>query len=556
MRGATHPRAETVGRVAPDVGGKGMTYAEMFQSSAAARPDHPALVFPGAVFTYADLWERAGQRARQLRGLGVERGDTFGLMLPNSPQFVELFLGAARLGAVPVPVNVRYKTFEVAHVCRDGDLRALVTTSQVGEQQPLGRVVTEALGGLGAADPAQRLGLGGFPRLRHVAMLGPTADAGMVDEATLDRMALGVPDEGPGGINPDEPVMIIYTSGTTSAAKGCVFTNDALAANAAGTAQRFEMTSDDRCWSPLPMFHVAALLFMSAIFSRGGTFISQERFEPGEALALCAEQRPTLLYPLFPTITLNLMHHSDFSSYDRRDLRAICNVSPETTQARIQEAFAPAVLVNAYGMTEVCGTLSYSRLDDGNEARMRSCGPLLPGWEAAVVDPLTGDRLPPGAKGELVTRGRSLFSGYYKNPEQTAESRDADGFFHTGDHCSMDEDGFIFFHGRLRDVLKVGGENVSAREVEAYLDSHPGIKMSQIVGIPDDRLTEVPVAFVELAPGAVLEEEDVVAFCRGTIASFKVPRHVRFVTEWPMSSTKVQKFRLREQILGELGVDG
>ncbi len=533
-----------------------MTYAEMFRSSVVARPGHPALVFPGRVLTYGELWERAGRRARELRALGVERGDTFGLMLPNSFEFVELFLGAARLGAVPVPVNVRHKAFEVAHVCRDGDLRALVTTSQVAEQQPLGRVVAEALGGLPAADPVRRLGLHRFPRLRHVAMLGPNADAGMLDEPTLERMARAIPDESADEIRPDEPVMIMYTSGTTSAAKGCVFTNDALAANAVGTARRFEMTPDDRCWSPLPMFHVAALLFMSAIFSRGGTFISQERFEPGEAIALCAEQRATLLYPLFPTITLNLMHHPGFSSYDRRDVRAICNVSPASTQQRIQEAFAPAVLVNAYGMTEVCGTLSYSRLDDSYETRMRSCGPLLPDWEAAVVDPMTGDRLPPGARGELVTRGRSLFSGYYKNPEQTAASRDADGFFHTGDHCSMDRDGFISFHGRLRDVLKVGGENVSAREVEAYLDSHPSIKMSQIVGIPDNRLTEVPVAFVELAPGAVLDEEDVVAYCRGTIASFKVPRHVRFVTEWPMSSTKVQKFRLREQILRELGVDG
>ena len=220
-----------------------------------------------------------------------------------------------------------------------------------------------------------------------------------------------------------------------------------------------------------------------------------------------------------------------------------------------QDVDAAAVLVNAYGMTEVCGTLAYSRLDDSYGARMRSCGPLLPEWEAAVVEPLTGRRVPPGTSGELVTRGRSLFSGYYKNPDQTAASRDADGFFHTGDHCSMDENGFVSFHGRLRDVLKVGGENVSAREVEAFLDSHPSIKMSQIVGISDDRLTEVPVAFVELVPGAELHEDDVVAYCRGTIASFKVPRHVRFVTEWPMSSTKIQKFRLREQILHELGHD-
>jgi acyl-CoA synthetase (AMP-forming)/AMP-acid ligase II len=533
-----------------------MTYAEMFGASAAARPDHAALVFPGAVITYAELWERAGRRARQLRALGVERGDTFGLMLPNSPQFVELFLAAARLGAVAVPVNVRHKTFEVAHLCRDGDLRVLATTSQAAEQLSLGRVVSGALGGLQSADPSQPLALDEFPRLRHVVMLGPTADAGMVDEPTLCELALSVPAEHPVGARPEDPVMIMYTSGTTSKAKGCVFTNDALAANAVGTAERFEMTARDRCWSPLPMYHVAALLFMSAIFSRGGTFISQEHFEPGQAVALFEEQRPTLLYPLFPAITLDLMHHPDFPSYDRQDVRAICNVSPPSTQELVQEAFAPAVLVNAYGMTEVCGTLSYSRLGDSHATRMGTCGPVLPGWEAAVVDPSTGERLPPGSKGELVTRGRSLFSGYYKNPEQTGASRDAEGFFRTGDLCLMDRDGYISFHGRLRDVLKVGGESVSAHEVEAYLDSHPSIKMSQIVGIPDGRLTEVPVAFVEVVPGATLEEEDVVAYCRGAIASFKVPRHVRFVTDWPMSSTKVQKFRLREQILHELGVEG
>lgn len=555
MTGTTHRVPETAAPTAPREPTGAMAYAEMFEASAAARPDHPALVFPLVVLTYAELWERAGRRARQLRALGVERGDTFGLMLPNSPEFVELFLGAARLGAVAVPVNLRHKTSEVAHVCRDGDLRALFTTSQVAERLQLGRVVTDALGGLQVDDPADPLSVDGFPRLRHVVMLGPTADAGMVDDPTLDRMALGTPMPALDGTGPDEPVMIMYTSGTTSMAKGCVFTNDALVANAIGTAQRFEMSPGDRCWSPLPMFHVAALLFMSAVFSRGGTFISQERFDPGEAVALCAQQRPTLLYPLFPTITLTLMQHPDFPSYDRRDVRAICNVSPERTQELVQEAFAPAVLVNAYGMTEVCGTLAYSRLDDGYGARMRSCGPLLPEWEAAVVEPLTGRRVPPGTSGELVTRGRSLFSGYYKNPDQTAASRDADGFFHTGDHCSMDEDGFVSFHGRLRDVLKVGGENVSAREVEAFLDSHPSIKMSQIVGISDDRLTEVPVAFVELVPGAELHEDDVVAYCRGTIASFKVPRHVRFVTEWPMSSTKIQKFRLREQILHELGRD-
>ena len=551
MTGTTVPPSVAVGLT--ESYGRRWTYAEMFHASATARPDHPALVFPGGALTYSELWERAGRRVGQLRALGVGRGETFGLMLPNSPEFVEFFLGAAQLGAILVPINIRHKTFEISHVCRDGDLRALVTTSQLDEPYRLGPVVTAALPGLENSDPARFLELEGFPYLRHVVMLGATADAGMLDEPRLDRMALELPRAAHDEAVPDDPIMYMYTSGTTSMAKGCVFTHDTFTANAIGTAERFEVTPDDRCWCPLPMFHVAALLVMSAVFSRGATFISQERFEPGEAVALCAAQRPTLLYPLFPTITLNFMQDPGFSSYDRRDVRAICNVSPESTQVQIQEVFSPAVLVNAYGMTEVCGTLSYSRLDDSYEARMCSCGPVLPGWEAKIVNPLSGSRVPHGVKGELVTRGRSLFSGYYKNAEQTAATRDVDGFFHTGDLCSMDEHGFISFHGRLRDVLKVGGENVSAREVEAFLDSHPGIKLSQVVGVPDDRLTEVPAAFVELSPGARLREEDVIAFCRGRIASFKVPRHVRFVTDWPMSSTKIQKFRLREQIIEELG---
>lgn len=535
----------------------GGAYAAMFGAAVAERPDHPALVFPGTVLTYADLWARAAARARQLRALGVGSGDTFGIMLPNSPEFVELFLGAARIGAVPVPINTRYKPFELAHVCRDGELRALVTTSRTAEQLPLGRIVPDALEGLAEADATAPLHLEGFPYLRHVVMLGPNAGPGMVGEAALDAMAAGMPEPAGGDVpGPEAPVVIMYTSGTTSMAKGCVLTNGGLTANAAGTAERFEIPADDRWWNPLPMFHMGSLLLMSAVFSRGGTFISQERFEAAEALALCTEHRPTLLYPLFPTITLTFMQHPDFAAYDRRDVRAICNVSPESIQVQIQDTFAPAVLVSAYGMTEVCGTAAYSRMDDSYASRTRSCGPLLPGWEAAIADPDTGELVPPGTKGELIVKGPALFTGYYKNPEQTAATRDADGFFHTGDHCSFDRDGFLYFHGRLKDVLKVGGENVSALEVEAYLATHPAIKLAQLVGVPDDRLMEVPVAFVELSAGEDIGEDDVIAYCRGQIAGFKVPRHVRFVTEWPMSSTKIQKFRLREQIMVELGLEG
>jgi acyl-CoA synthetase (AMP-forming)/AMP-acid ligase II len=204
-------------------------------------------------------------------------------------------------------------------------------------------------------------------------------------------------------------------------------------------------------------------------------------------------------------------------------------------------------------MTELCGTLAHSKLDDTLEQRTTTCGHLLDGWEARIVDPESGRPVAAEVRGELVARGPNLFAGYFRDLEQTSASIDDEGWFHTGDHCSMTADGLLCFHGRLKDMLKVGGENLSALEVESYLATHPKIKLAQVVGIPDDRLVEVPAAFVELTPGAEMEPEEVIAHCQGKIASFKVPRYVRFVSEWPMSSTKVQKFRLRDGLIAELG---
>jgi fatty-acyl-CoA synthase len=345
----------------------------------------------------------------------------------------------------------------------------------------------------------------------------------------------------------------MYTSGTTAHPKGCVTLNRSLVDNASAIAERFAIPSDDRWWDPLPMFHMGAILLMSAVFSRGGTFISTVHFDPEEAFDTFERHRPTVLYPLFPTITLTLLHHDRFADCSFDALRVITNVSPPDIQRAIQAAFPHAVLISAYGMTELCGTLAYNRLDDSEEQRTTTCGHLLPGWEGRIVHPDTGEPVPANVRGELVARGPNLFAGYFHDPAQTGASIDADGWFHTGDHCSMDAEGLLLFHGRLKDVLKVGGENVSALEVESFLSTHPAIKLAQVVGIPDDRLMEVPAAFVELAPGATLTEQQVIDHCEGRIARFKTPRHVRFVTDWPMSSTKIQKFRLREQLIAELG---
>jgi fatty-acyl-CoA synthase len=206
-------------------------------------------------------------------------------------------------------------------------------------------------------------------------------------------------------------------------------------------------------------------------------------------------------------------------------------------------------------MTEASGTVTTGSPSEPEQQRITRLGRPLPGLELRIIDPESGGDLPVGQKGEVLVRGYSLFEGYYRDAEKTATALDADGWFHTGDIGSLDDAGTILFHGRFKDMLKVGGENVAAAEIEAHLQKHPAVKLAQVVGIPDTKYAEVPAAFVELQPGVVVTDTELIEFCRKDISSFKVPRHIRFVTEWPMSSSKIQKFRLRNQLVEELGLD-
>jgi fatty-acyl-CoA synthase len=529
------------------------TYAQIIQAAAARSPHSDALVFPDSRLTYAQLLEHATWRARELQALGVTRGDRVGILMPNAPEIVEYLVGAALLGATLVPINTRFKSRELKHVITDAELTALVTTDDIDEHVNFKTLLYDALPGLrDAADPT-KLDLPDAPFLRGLALVGARGAPGFVDGRTLRELAAAYPEpsEGPGT---DETALILYTSGTTAHPKGCMLSHRAIVLDAQGIAERFRIPADDRWWDPLPMFHAGALMLMSGVFVAGATFISMPRFEPNAAFDLIERERATVLYPLFPTITLTLIHHPRFADLDRSIVRVVTNVAPADVQRQIHEAFQPAVLMSAYGITELCGTLVFTELDDPLEARLTTCGTPLPGFDLRVVDPETNAPLAAGVRGELVGRGPSRFDGYYNNPEQSQIAIDAEGYFHTGDLCSIDDAGRVWFHGRIKDMLKVGGENVAAIEIESYLATHPAIKLAQVVGIPDPRLLEMPAAFVELVPGATLTEREAIAFCTGEIASFKVPRFVRFVDEWPMSATKVQKFRLRDQLIEELGL--
>jgi len=474
--------------------------------------------------------------------------------------FIETMFATALLGAVTVPVNARYMPPELAYVIENADLKVLLTTDKIAEAVNFVERLTLALPELTNAD-AGSLELQGAPLLRNIVLYGSSEAPGMLTEdqfsalaesGDMDRLHLSRLQ-----IRLGNTALILYTSGTTANPKGCMISHEAIVRNSAALADRYELTGDDSFWSPLPMFHIAAILPLTAIFAKGGTYVTTGYFQAGEALRMMEEENVTATYPCFWTIMSDLVDHPDFEKTDMSRIKlmnANFAVQPPEIGEKMKKALPNAIFVGTFGMTETAGTVTTSRFDASEEQRFTRLGTPLSGIEVKAVDPETGNEAAPGERGEAWIRGYSTFSEYYKSPEKTAEALDDEGWFHSGDLISIDPDGQLMFHGRLRDMLKVGGENVAAVEIETWLQNHEAVKLAQVVGVPHSRLIEVPAAFIELEPGKTADEEELIAFCKGKIAGFKIPRHVRFVEEWPISSTKIQKFRLQEQLIGELGL--
>ncbi len=533
------------------------TLGDLLMIAADQYPDTDAVVLPDKRITYAQLVDRAMARAKSLRALGVGPGDHVGLLLPTSMDFAESMFAIAMLGAVTVPINARYQPPELAYVTSNADLVAILTTDKYDDAVNFVERLHAALPGLKGADGA-KLYLEEAPKLRNVVVYGSTKADGMLSAAEFGALAASVEDNEIHlrrlQTRLGSTALILYTSGTTANPKGCMISHEAMVRNSMALADRYELTADDSFWSPLPMFHIAAILPLAASASRGGTYITTPHFDAGEALRTLQERKVTCTYPCFWTIMGDLVKHPDFESTDLSSVRmmnANFAVQPEVVGTTMEAAMPDTVYVGTFGMTETAGTVTTSCLDDSREDRFTRLGVPLAGMEIKVVGE-DGNELPSGERGEALIRGYSTFDRYYKAPGKTAEALDAEGWFHSGDLCSIDEKGQVMFHGRLKDMLKVGGENVAAAEIEGCLQQHDAVKLAQVVGVPDARYQEIPAAFIELNDGRTAAEQELIDFCKGKIANFKVPRHVRFVTEWPQSATKIQKFKLKEQIIGEL----
>lgn len=507
---------------------------DLLDRRAAETPDALALALPGNEVSYAQLARSSTLAARRLLGAGVRHGDRVGVLLREaSAAYVANAIGALRIGALCVTVNARNRVRELEHVVRHSGMRLLLTSEEFREP------AVEAIGA-GAC---------------RVVILGADAafDAGAARFGEHDVAASQA------RVRREDAALLLYTSGTTAEAKGCLHPHATMLAEGESCAERLRLSAGERFWTPLPLFHVGGWQVLMSTLSRGACFSHPGVFEAGAALEQLERERCAVAFPAFELIWMSVLEHPRFAEADLTALRAVMNVGVPERLLEMQQRTPRAIQVSCFGMTESFGSICIGALDDSLRSRTHSSGRPLPGIEVRVVAVEDGAEAPDGEPGELWFRGVTRFAGYYADPDATSAALDADGWYRSGDLVRREPDGSIVFVSRLKDMLKVGGENVSAADIEGYLLTHPAIATAAVVAARDARYGEVPAAFIQLAPARQVSEREVIEFCAGRIATYKVPRYVRVVERYPLTPTqKIQKHVLRERIERELngrGVD-
>jgi fatty-acyl-CoA synthase len=535
------------------------TIGEELVEAVTLRPGHEALVacHQGVRLVYAELLREADRVAAALLALGVETGDRVGIWSANRWEWAAVQYGTARIGAILVNVNPAYRSHELAFALSHAGISVLVAARafRATDYLPLiDEVLPQA------------------PTVRHVILLDPLREGGDGSVGTppwaepwrhFAARADEVPTDAVGAraarLRPDDPINIQFTSGTTGLPKGATLTHRNVLNNGWFVGERERLTADDRICVPVPYYHCFGMVMGNlAALTHGATVVlPSEAFDAGATLEAVERERCTALYGV-PTMFVAELEHPALETRDLSSLRTgIMAGSPcpvEVMQKVLDRMHAREMTI-CYGMTETSPVSFQSLPDDDLERRVSTVGAVHPGVEARVIDPATGETVPRGEVGELCTRGYLVMRGYWEDPAATAEAVDVEGWMHTGDLAVMRDDGYVHIAGRSKDMIIRGGENVYPREIEEFLYTHPAVADVQVVGVPDPKYGEEVCAWVILHEGAEATEEELRRFCYGKIATYKIPRYVRFVDAFPTTVTgKVQKYRMREQAANELGL--
>ena len=535
---------------------EGLTVGGLLDLVAERRPEDDALVYVDRDlrYSYAQFKEVVERCARALRALGLEKGDHVAVWGQNVPEWVTLQFATGKMGAVLVTVNPAYKANELKYVLEQSDAAALFLTRGV-KGADFVEILQEAAPNLTDAGDGE-LSVEGLPHLKHIVLIGEDAEdsPGIMGYEEFFKGAEKVSEEElrerQGSLDADEVINMQYTSGTTGFPKGVQLTHANIVKNAFYIGECMELGPEDRVCIPVPFFHCfGCVLGTLNTVTHEGTMVPVEQFDAEEVLKAVHEERCTALLGV-PTMFIAELEHENYGGYDTSSLRTgIMAGSPcpiEVMKQVVNDMGADEITI-AYGQTESSPVITQTRTDDPIERRVSTVGRKLPDVEVKLVDVDTGEEVGTGEQGDLCTRGYHVMKGYYKMPDKTAEVIDEDGWLHTGDLATMDEDGYFTITGRADDMIIRGGENIYPREIEECLYTHPGISDVQVYGVPDEKYGERVAAAVIKKKDASLTDEDVKEYCRENIAHYKVPKYVDFVEEYPMTASgKIQKYKLRE----------
>ena len=523
----------------------GETIGANLRRTVARWPDRDALVVRSQGFraTYQDLWNLTTQLARALLARGIAKGDRVGIWAPNRYEWVVTQYATARIGAILVNVNPAYRARELQHAINQSGLRLLLHARRFRS--------TDYSAILDSVRPH-------CTALEQVVVLDDDWEA-LLDEATgTSEAALA---EREASVDYDDPINIQYTSGTTGAPKGAALSHHNILNNGYFCGEILGYTEADRVAVPVPFYHCFGMVIGNlACTSHGACIVvPSESFDAGAFLAAIREERCTSIYGV-PTMFIAALNHVDFAGTDFSSLRTgvmAGSPCPVEVMKQVRGRMHMPEITICYGMTETSPVSTQTRVDDPLDKRVGSVGRIHPHVEIKIIDPDNGRTVPRGTAGELCTRGYCVMLGYWNDPEATSAAIDAARWMHTGDLATMSDDGYVNIVGRIKDLIIRGGENIYPREVEEFLYTHPDVEDAQVIGVPSARYGEEVMAWIRPMAGAALAAEQLDAFCRGAIATYKIPRYWKLVESFPLTVTgKVQKFRMRQIATAELGLEG
>ncbi|TYO97818.1 AMP-binding protein [Desulfallas thermosapovorans] len=524
--------------------------------------DNLALVYQnrGIKYNYREFRDVCNQVAKGLMAMGIKKGDHIAIWANNVPEWVLAQFGSAKMGAVLVTVNTNYRSFELEYLLKQSDSTTIILVHGVKRQNEYTDIMYELCPELSSCAPGQ-LNSARLPKLKNVIYIGEEKMPGMYNWNDLYELGKQITDEElkarEDSLQPDEVINMQYTSGTTGFPKGVMLTHTNISGNAVSMAECMMLSPKDSLCIPVPLFHCfGCVIGTMCCVVTGATMAPVETFNAKKVLETIEANKCTAVHGV-PTMFIAELEEMDKNKYDTSSLRtgvmagAPCPI--EVMKSVVNKMGAREICIT-YGQTEASPGITMTRTTDPIELRVSTVGRALPNVEVKIVNPETGEEVPPGVQGELCTRGYHVMKGYYNMPDATAQAIDGDSWLHTGDLAVMDENGYCKITGRLKDMIIRGGENIYPREIEEFLYTHPKIKDVQVVGVPSRKYGEEVVAFIQLKAGETADETEIKEYCRDKIARHKIPAFIMFVDEYPATASgKIQKYKLRETATKVLG---